>query len=150
MSLITKERKLYPRDIARCQDEAEAQDVAMLIALQNLNDVRELEPFENGAEAMYCEHCIGTINNLCREWCFSLADIGTTEEELSQLFRKHVLSSALHDIEWLRANRRRSDDLNAGATRSLRVLLLKGGYVLADIGTTEAELAQLALKKQAE
>jgi hypothetical protein len=148
MSVITKDNKLYPHDIARCTTIEEAQDMAMLIALQNLGEIRELQPLANGGEAYCCEYCIWTIRRMCREWYFSLADIGTSEEELTTYLRTHVLTTARHDLQYERAHRRQTDDSNAIGVRNLRALLTKGGYSPADIGTTEAELADLAQKGQ--
>jgi hypothetical protein len=145
MSLITKERKHYPRDLEAITDPDEAQEMAMLIALQNLRDIRELEPFSNGAEHMACEDRVWTIRHMCRVWYFSLADIGTCVQEIEDLLRKHALTSALHSLNNLRTERRpRTDDYFDITVRNLRRRLANNNYSLTDIGTTEDELERLA------
>jgi hypothetical protein len=81
----------------------------------------------------------------CREYLAkagkTLSDIGTSEEELSQLL---VDGYAAEAKKWLGFARNRNDE-NESSVGYCREYLVKAGKTLSDIGTSEEELAQLLI-----
>lgn len=72
----------------------------------------------------------------------TLTDIGTNDEELNKLLHEGYRSGALMVFVILREGRNKEDIPND--VIRLRELLVKGGYTLADIGTSEEELEELS------
>ncbi len=73
---------------------------------------------------------------------FSLADIGTSEEELEEL---RVKSCKISAQRWLK-DLREGTELYSSYHRFLLKRVKAGGFSLADIGTSEEELEELRVK----
>lgn len=73
----------------------------------------------------------------------TLADIGTSEEELQNCFKTGHINAAK---TWLRMARERceTEDVSAEITH-IRNLVAEAGVTLADVGTSEEELNKLLL-----
>ena len=73
---------------------------------------------------------------------FSLADIGTSEEEIAELRIKGCKTYALHFLALLRNGTTQYDSFISYLRREVQ----NGGFSLAAIGTSEGELAGVPVK----
>ena len=87
-----------------------------------------------------CNSMIDSIRDIVREGKLSLTDIGTSEEELEQLRVKGCKVAAL---KWLGFLRNITGHHNSFVA-FLREEVHNGSLSLADLGTSEEELASLA------
>ena len=90
------------------------------------------------------EKCESSLRNLREELQrdgFSLADIGTSEEELEELM---VKGSKIDAQKWL-GHLREGDDQYKSWLVYLRTAVERGGFALVDIGTDEQELETLRI-----
>ena len=83
------------------------------------------------------------VRDHAREGNFSLADIGTSEDELDDLRVKSLKMAAQ---SWLVILRRYDTD-KYNAIKYIRDFVREGNFSLADIGTSEEEFALFANKK---
>ncbi len=84
------------------------------------------------------------LREAIKEGGFSLADIGTDEEELRSFELGVAKSRALGLLEYLRSGTlRRDNNAFKSYLDGLREAIKEGGFSLADIGTSEAELEEL-------
>ena len=90
----------------------------------------------DGAPYQY-DWVIGHIRKLAARGKFSLADIGTSEEELEQLRIKGCIADA---TKWLNSLRMDNDQKD-WIVRHIRELAIRGNFLLVDIGTNEEELS---------
>lgn len=87
----------------------------------------------------------GSCLHLIRKANFTLADIGTSEEELEQLRIKGCKTAAQMCLEHLR----RGSDRDVVFLEQLRNQLRLGNLSLVDIGTNAAELASFERRTSA-
>jgi len=84
---------------------------------------------------------VGYIREYAKKANITLADIGTSEEEIASLLKTSYISEA---TKWLQLTRERA---NSGDMDShvgyLREYVEKAGITVEDIGTTEEEIASL-------
>jgi len=88
---------------------------------------------------------VDDINRHAREGSFTLADIGTSEEELEKLRVMRVLSVNRGFLENLRESRTYSGS-DSARHKSITRAISRGDATLADLGTSEEELEELRVK----
>ena len=85
---------------------------------------------------------IGYVREYLGKAGATLADIGTSEEELAQLLLAGYRGEA---VTWLKLARQR---MNAAEVEYVRKYLVLANITPADIGTSEEELVRLAAKRR--
>ncbi len=86
---------------------------------------------------------INSLRRILKESGLTLEDIGTSEDEIKQLYVKGL---KLEAASWLKHLRTATGDSRNDILFYMRETLKGGGLTLEDIGTSEDEIAKLMLK----
>jgi|GEM_PF-3347817 len=99
---------------------------------------RWLDHLRRGSDVTLGPSAVRYVNEYAVKANITLADIGTSEEELAKLLRLAYGNSAR---TWLDHLRQKPDSiLSAGTARYIKKYVAKAELTLADIGTSEEEL----------